>query len=72
MSKNNTPQSNTFTLSSQVKSILQKDGFSHVFNWADYETFKKATSKAFNRPLAIAKKFFEDAEDPSDYQEYIF
>lgn len=66
------PKTNTFLLSQQVKAILQKSGLSKVFNYEDYTHFKNAAKNAFNKPLAIAQMFMEEANEQSDFNEYIF
>lgn len=58
--------------SEQVKAILTKNGYSHLFNYNDYKYFKKQCKNEFNRALAIAHKFIEYNDIPGDYQEYIF
>jgi len=56
----------------QVKEILTKNGYSHLFNYNDYKYFKKQSKNEFNKALAIAQKFIDYNDIPSDYQEYIF
>lgn len=74
--ENNTTKSrktNPFLLSEQVKSILQKQGFSSIFNYGDYKFFKEQCKNAFNKAQAIAEKFRAEAEpQQNDFNEYIF
>lgn len=57
-------------LSLQVKEILQKEGFSFLFNWSDYKHFKKQTKKNFNRAFQIASLFISESCQTSDFSEY--
>lgn len=64
---------NAFLLSEQVKTILHEKGQSKIFNYQDYEYFKKQCLTAFNKAQAIADKFTADyCEIKSDINEYIF
>ena len=66
-------KANPFLLSEQVKSLLHKRGLSKIFNYSDYDYFKKKVTKSFNKPQAIAELFIEDTEElQSDFNEYIF
>lgn len=56
----------------QVKEILTKNGYSHLFNFNDYKYFKSQCKNEFNKAVAIAQKFIEYYDIPSDYEEYIF
>lgn len=64
---------NPFLLSNQVKSILQKKGYSSIFNFTDYTIFKRQCKKAFNKAVAIADKFIQEAEPTqNDFINYTF
>lgn len=66
-------KSNPFLLSEQVKSILHRKGLSKVFNYSDYDHFKRQVKNAFNKAQAIADLFImENTETESDFNEYIF
>lgn len=56
----------------QVKEILSKNGYSHLFNFNDYHFFKKQCKNEFSQALAIAQKFIEYYDCQSDYEEYIY
>jgi len=59
--------------SEQVQAILQEKGLSKVFNYPDYEYFKKQAANAFNKIQAIADLFIQYNDDtPSDYHDYIY
>jgi hypothetical protein len=63
----------SFKISEQVEAILQEKGLSKVFNYQDYEYFKKLCKKAFNQAQAIADLFIEYYNDvPTDYNDYVF
>jgi predicted nucleic-acid-binding Zn-ribbon protein len=47
----------SFKTSDQVEAILQEKGLSKVFNYQDYDYFKKQCKKAFNHAQAIAELF---------------
>ena len=73
ISNTNTSKSNPFLLSNQVKTILQKKGYSSIFNFSDYGIFKTQCKNAFNKAVAIAQKFIEEAEPTkNDYSNFIF
>lgn len=72
MTKQRTSKSNPFLTSEQVKSILHAQGLSKVFNYSDYEYFKRKASRAFNRAQAIADFFIEEHKAESDLTEYVF
>lgn len=59
-------------LSSRVKKILNEKGFSFLFNWQDYQRYKNQCEKAFNKAHSIADKFLMQAEQKSDFSNYIF
>lgn len=63
-----------FLLSEQVKTILQEKGFLKIFNYQDYNYFKKNISNAFNKALRIAELFILENADAneSDFNDYIF
>lgn len=65
-------QSKTTKLSTQVQEILSKNGYSHLFNFQDYNFFKSQCKTEFNQALKIAQLFVEYHGAESDYQEYIF
>ncbi len=66
-------KANPFLLSEQVKRILQKQGFSSLFNYQDYQFFKEKCKTAFNKAQAIAELFTAEAEpQKNDFNEYIF
>lgn len=71
--RQNTRKYNPFKLSNQVKSILQNKGYSSIFNYSDYEIFKEQCKDAFNKALAIAEKFIEEATpQKNDFNNYLF
>lgn len=59
-------------LSDQVQEILNKNGYSTVFNEPEFKLYKKLTKNEFNQALAIAQMFVENSGIMSDFQEYIF
>lgn len=66
-------KSNAFKLSTQVKNILHEKGLSKVFNYSDYEYFKKQCSNAWNKAQAIADLFIQDNDTiNSDFNDYVF
>ena len=66
-------KNNPFQLSYQVKQILHANGLSKIFNWSDYEYFKRRANTAFNKAQAIADFFIqENNEQKSDFAEYLF
>jgi len=70
---NNIQSKNTsFKLSNQVKTILHEKGFSFLFNYQEYERYKRQCKNAFNKAYSIADKFLSNAEAKSDYSQYIF
>jgi citrate lyase synthetase len=69
----NTSKSNNFTLSTQVQNILHQKGFSHLFNYSDFQYFKKQAKDEFNKAEAIAQLFIEENRtEISNFQEYVF
>lgn len=69
----NSGKSKGYILSEQVKDILQKRGFSAVFNYSDYQFFKSECLKAFNIAQEIADKFIQEANpQANDFNDYIF
>lgn len=71
--QNNTHKSNPFLLSNQVKNILQKKGFSSIFNFTDYECFKEQCKDAFNKAVAIADLFISESKpENNDLDNYVF
>ena len=72
MTKQRKYKSNPFLISEQVKSILHAHGLSKVFNYSDYECFKRKAARAFNRAQEIADLFIEEHKNESDLTEYIF
>ncbi|GAB3708663.1 hypothetical protein [Flavobacterium koreense] len=75
MHKNSITESknNAFKLSTQVKSILHEKGLSKVFNYTDYEYFKKQCTNAWNKAQAIAELFIQDNQNTnSDFNDYVF
>lgn len=66
-------KSTAFQLSTQVKNILRKKGFSSLFNYQDYQVFKTRCKQAFNPAFAIADMFMELAEpEQNDFNDYLF
>ncbi len=62
-----------FRLSDQVISILHSKGFSAIFNYPDYEHFKKQCKSAYDKAQAIAELFIQDnAEATNDFNDYVF
>ena len=60
-------------LSEKVKEILFRKGYSHIFNWNDYEEFKHSTQDAIFQAEAIANLFIEwNSHEVSDFAEYEF
>jgi hypothetical protein len=71
--QNNSNKSNPFKLSEQVKSILHAKGFTSIFNYSDYSYFKEQCAEAFNKALAIAELFINEATpNQNDLNDYIF
>ncbi len=59
-------------LSSKVQEILFKMGYSRIFNWIEYEEYKKLTENAIFRAQAIADLFISNTCELSDYADYEF
>lgn len=71
--QNNSIKNNPFLLSNQVKKILISRGFTSLFNYQDYEFFKEKCKDAFNKAVAIADCFIEDAEPTqNDLNNYVY
>lgn len=72
---NNNSQSknNAFLFSEQVKTILQKRGYSAIFNYSDYSLFKEKCKNAFHKAVAIADLFTAEADqNQNDFNAYQF
>lgn len=72
MQKSIQGKATAFKPSEQVFSILHERGLSKIFNYDDYEYFKKQCKGAFNLAQAIADKFLEYNDHESDFAEYVF
>lgn len=74
MKRTNLHAKNTpLKLSEQVQNILTEKGFSFLFNWNDYNHFKKQVATAWNKANAIAELFLEECGNQnSDFSQYIF
>jgi len=59
-------------LSDQVQEILNKNGYSTIFNEEEFKLYKKITKNEFNQALTIAQMFVENSGVLSDFEEYIF
>ena len=60
-------------LSEKVKEILFRKGYSHIFNWNDYEEFMHSTKDAIFQAEAIANLFIEwNSHEISDLADYEF
>ena len=59
-------------LSDKVYNELNSRGFSKLFNWEDYNYFKKMTINKFNQVEAIVNLFIFYASDESDFADYEF
>ncbi len=69
----NSHKSNNFTLSTQVQKILHTKGYSRLFNFTDFQYYKKQVKDQFNKAEVIAELFIQENENElSDFQEYIF
>lgn len=61
------------SLAEQVKTILQKRGYSAVFNMEDFEFFRHRVRKSYGVAYEIAARFIEEAQpEQNDFNEYIF
>ncbi len=63
---------NPFLPSEQVKEILKRKGLSKIFNYTDYNHFKKQVQESFNVIEAIAEMFIQENTNQSDFNDYIF
>ncbi|MFP9114296.1 hypothetical protein ACLI1A_10145 [Flavobacterium sp. RHBU_3] len=73
MKKSIEGKATAFKPSEQVLSILHDKGLSKIFNYTDYEYFKKQCKGAFNLAQAIAEMFIEyNCDTQSDFSEYVF
>ncbi len=72
MKANNSNKDKSFLLSSQVRKLLAEKGYSNLFDWNDYNHFKKLTKGAFNQAFEIAEHFIAEANCKSDFAEYVF
>lgn len=59
-------------LSNKVQEILFVRGFSHIFNWFDYEDYKSQTKGAIFQASEIAELFILDTCELSNFAEYEF
>ena len=59
-------------LSDKVYNELNSHGFSKLFNWEDYQFFKKQTLGKFNQVQAIVDLFIFYSCDESDFADYEF
>lgn len=60
-------------VSEKVLEILTEKGLSKIFNYEDYNYFKKECKNAQNRAEAIAEKFiFWNSHELSDFADYDF
>ena len=57
-------------LSNQVKKLLAKQGFSHVWNKNDFKYHKRLTKKYFNPAQAIANALILESSEQSDFSNY--
>ena len=73
MKRTNLHAKNTsLKLSEQVQNILTEKGFSFLFNWNDYNHFKRQAQNAWNKAQAIAELFITENNTKSDFDEYVF
>lgn len=60
-------------LSDKVYQILKDHGFTKLFNWNDYEFFKKESETQPNRAQWIAEQFINwNSHELSDFADYTF
>ncbi len=59
-------------LSSKVIEILSQKGYSHIFNWSEYNEYKKNTCGRIFQASAIADLFISNSCEISDFEEYVF
>lgn len=64
---------NPFIISEKVKRILFKRGYSHIFNYPDYQYFKSMAAEvpAIERAHYIADLFIENTSEKSDFDQYV-
>ncbi len=64
---------NPFLLSERVKRILYKNGYSHIFNYPEYNEFKSLSEglTGNEKALFIAELFIENTAEQSDFADYI-
>ena len=65
---------NPFLLSERVKRILFRRGYSHIFNYRDFNQFKLTVNQVpyTDRAEAIADLFVSNTNEVSDYSDYTF
>lgn len=68
----NINKTTSFKLSDKVFSLLHSKGYSSIFNYTDFEYFKRKAKNAFNKTQAIAEMFIEENTTQSDFKEYLF
>ncbi|MCX8533112.1 hypothetical protein [Chryseobacterium luquanense] len=59
-------------LSSKVQETLFVKGYSQIFNWVDYFSYKNQTADKIFRAEAIAELFIQNTSEISDYADYEF
>ena len=59
-------------LSTKVQQILFSRGYSHIFNWEDYKTYKQLTKGAIFQASDIAERFISESCEISDFADYEF
>lgn len=60
-------------LSDKVYQILKDKGYSKIFNWSDYNFFKKESANKHNRAQWIADQFIAwNNHELSDFTDYEF
>lgn len=64
---------NPFTVSERVKRALFKMGYSHIFNYPDYNDFKKLADglSGAEKVQFISELFVENTSEESDLNEYV-
>ena len=69
----NATETNLQKLSDLVYHILEKKGFSKLFNWEDYRFFKKESKTKPDRAEYIAEQFiYWNTHELSDFADYDF
>lgn len=68
----NSRKTTSFKLSDKVINLLHSKGYSFLFNYSDYEYFKKRAKNAFDKAQTISEMFISENNTNSDFQEYIF